>query len=39
MTYTCPMHPEVEQAGPGICPGCGMNLVPKEDKELNAKET
>jgi len=25
-TYTCPMHPEVEQQGPGICPKCGMAL-------------
>lgn len=25
--YTCPMHPEVRQAGPGQCPACGMNLV------------
>jgi P-type Cu+ transporter len=27
--YTCPMHPEIEQAGPGICPKCGMALEPK----------
>jgi Cu+-exporting ATPase len=27
-TYTCPMHPEVEQQGPGSCPKCGMALVP-----------
>jgi len=27
--YTCPMHPEVEQPGPGICPKCGMALEPK----------
>ncbi|RUM40518.1 MAG: copper-transporting ATPase [Desulfobulbus sp.] len=25
-TYTCPMHPEVEQEGPGSCPKCGMAL-------------
>lgn len=24
--YTCPMHPEVRQVGPGICPKCGMGL-------------
>lgn len=24
--YTCPMHPEVEQVGPGACPLCGMAL-------------
>jgi Cu+-exporting ATPase len=27
--YTCPMHPEVEQIGPGSCPICGMALEPK----------
>ncbi|MEA2115703.1 MAG: heavy metal translocating P-type ATPase [Thermodesulfobacteriota bacterium] len=27
-TYTCPMHPEVEQEGPGACPKCGMALEP-----------
>src|SRR6185312_15809568 len=26
--YTCPMHPEVMQAGPGACPKCGMALEP-----------
>jgi Cu+-exporting ATPase len=26
--YTCPMHPEILQARPGMCPECGMNLVP-----------
>ncbi|MDB5342032.1 MAG: actP [Schlesneria sp.] len=26
--YTCPMHPEVRQIGPGICPKCGMGLEP-----------
>ena len=29
-TYTCPMDPEVEQIGPGICPICGMALEPKD---------
>jgi P-type Cu+ transporter len=28
--YTCPMHPEVVQIGPGTCPICGMALEPKE---------
>jgi P-type Cu+ transporter len=39
--YTCPMHPEVIQIGPGICPKCGMALEPRvataeghEDHEL-----
>ncbi len=26
--YTCPMHPQVRQAGPGTCPICGMALEP-----------
>jgi P-type Cu+ transporter len=28
--YTCPMHPEVRQQGPGDCPICGMALEPEE---------
>jgi len=28
--YTCPMHPEVVQIGPGSCPICGMALEPKD---------
>lgn len=28
--YTCPMHPEVRQSGPGSCPICHMDLVPSE---------
>ena len=27
--YTCPMHPEIRQAGPGVCPKCGMALEPE----------
>ena len=26
--YTCPMHPEIRQVGPGSCPICGMGLEP-----------
>ena len=26
--YTCPMHPEIRQMGPGACPICGMALEP-----------
>ena len=26
--YTCPMHPQVRQSGPGHCPKCGMALEP-----------
>jgi Cu+-exporting ATPase len=28
--YTCPMHPEIRQLGPGSCPICGMALEPLE---------
>src|SRR6478752_4045141 len=27
--FTCPMHPEVRQPGPGSCPICGMALEPE----------
>jgi len=27
--YTCPMHPEIRQVGPGSCPLCGMALEPE----------
>ncbi len=27
--YVCPMHPEVQQSGPGTCPKCGMALEPQ----------
>ncbi len=39
--YTCPMHPEIQQKGPGTCPICGMALEPMivqgdvENEELN----
>ena len=29
-TYTCPMHPQIRQIGPGSCPLCGMALEPVE---------
>lgn len=32
-TYTCPMHPEVQQDTPRKCPKCGMDLVPKDQVE------
>ena len=28
--YTCPMHPQIRQVGPGTCPICGMALEPLE---------
>ncbi|MFZ5894601.1 MAG: heavy metal-binding domain-containing protein [Myxococcota bacterium] len=30
VTYVCPMHPEVTSNAPGVCPKCGMKLVPKK---------
>ncbi len=36
--YTCPMHPEVRQIGPGTCPKCGMALepvIPELEEEEN----
>src|SRR6266481_2108916 len=29
MIYTCPMHPQIQQDRPGICPICGMTLEPR----------
>ncbi len=40
--YTCPMHPQIRQAGPGHCPICGMALEPvmptavKDNRELHS---
>jgi len=36
--YTCPMHPEVRQVGPGDCPICGMALEPAEFDPAAANE-
>src|SRR5262245_44148584 len=36
--YTCPMHPEIVQVGPGSCPKCGMALVPMEGGEEDDSE-
>jgi Cu+-exporting ATPase len=30
VVYTCPMHPEIQQTGPGSCPKCGMALEPMD---------
>src|ERR1035437_7881667 len=38
--YTCPMHPEIRQLGPGSCPLCGMALEPVSvtlDEEDNSE--
>jgi P-type Cu+ transporter len=32
--YTCPMHPEIRQMGPGDCPQCGMALEPVVPSEI-----
>ena len=31
--YTCPMHPEVKEPQPGLCPDCGMNLVKSQSSK------
>src|SRR6266581_6970559 len=36
--YTCPMHPEIQQVGPGTCPKCGMALVPVEGAKEDDSE-
>ena len=36
--YTCPMHPEVIQYGPGSCPICGMALEPMDIVATSADE-
>lgn len=36
--YTCPMHPEVEQRGPGSCPKCGMALEPTRVTKETAEQ-
>jgi Cu+-exporting ATPase len=36
--YTCPMHPEIRQVGPGFCPICGMALEPLAPGESDDSE-
>ena len=36
-TWTCPMHSEIRQDGPGICPKCGMALEPVEPAAVQAR--
>ncbi|MFN7088402.1 MAG: heavy metal translocating P-type ATPase [Candidatus Paceibacteria bacterium] len=38
LVYTCPMHPEVRQSEPGLCPECGMNLISEKAKPSHSKE-
>src|SRR3989338_4156436 len=35
VVYTCPMHPEIRQVRPGMCPECGMQLVPAKKKKTD----
>jgi Cu+-exporting ATPase len=37
--YTCPMHPEIRQEGPGSCPKCGMALEPESPLEFQTGKT
>jgi Cu2+-exporting ATPase len=36
--YTCPMYPEIVQERPGMCPECGMNLVPTKAKAYHGED-
>ncbi|MBW7857074.1 MAG: efflux RND transporter periplasmic adaptor subunit [Leptonema sp. (in: Bacteria)] len=36
--WTCPMHPQIKEKGPGQCPICHMDLVPKKKKVISTKE-
>ena len=35
VVYTCPMHPEIRRDWSGVCPECGMSLVPAKKKKLD----
>jgi Cu2+-exporting ATPase len=37
--YACPMHPEIIQKSPGLCPECGMNLIPIKPKKQDGLHT
>ena len=39
LIYTCPMHPEIQQDRPGVCPKCGMRLVKKDSEEKHIGHT
>lgn len=36
--YTCSMHPQIMQDGPGKCPICGMDLIPVKRKKTNNED-
>jgi Cu2+-exporting ATPase len=35
--YTCPMHPNIQESRPGLCPDCGMSLVKLKQKNKPAE--
>ena len=37
-TYTCSMHPNVQQPEPGLCPLCGMDLIPNTTQTAAASD-
>ena len=37
LIYTCPMHAEIKQPGPGSCPICGMTLVSAARAQVGAQ--
>jgi P-type Cu+ transporter len=37
--YTCPMHPQIRQIGPGSCPICGMALEPANASEASEDDS
>ncbi|MBI4151788.1 heavy metal translocating P-type ATPase, partial [Candidatus Woesearchaeota archaeon] len=39
VTYICPMHPAVQREKEGICPQCGMNLIPQKEHKQTTKAT
>ncbi len=38
-TFTCPMHPDIQQDRPGMCPECGMQLVPTKRTPKHGHES
>lgn len=36
--YICPMHPSIQQEKPGMCPECGMQLLPAKSKKKQNHE-
>ena len=36
--WTCSMHPQIKQPGPGQCPLCGMDLIPVSSEQSSGNE-